>query len=112
MKFYTDYLWFNTSKHREYINISSEVEEAVRKSEIQEGMVLAGYALSLGRYPMGLVDDDQVEGFGLSGPSDKGLDGSDHDRLIYVHLLGNSGAGQAYGRLGPDRQELLLGLCD
>lgn len=40
MKFYTDYLWFNTSKHREFINISSEVEEAVRKSGVREGMVL------------------------------------------------------------------------
>ena len=40
MKFYTDYLWFNTKKHREYINISSEVEDAVKKSGINEGMVL------------------------------------------------------------------------
>ncbi len=40
MKFYTDYLWFNTSSHREFINISAEVEEAVRKSGVQEGMVL------------------------------------------------------------------------
>lgn len=40
MNFYTDYLWFNTTKHREFINISSEVEDAVRKSGIQEGMVL------------------------------------------------------------------------
>ena len=40
MKFYTDYLWFNTKKHREYINISSEVEDAVKKSSIKEGMVL------------------------------------------------------------------------
>jgi len=40
VKFYTDYLWFNTKKHREYINISSEVEDAVKKSGINEGMVL------------------------------------------------------------------------
>jgi len=40
MKFYTDYLWFNTSKHREFINISSEVEDAVQKSGVKEGMVL------------------------------------------------------------------------
>ncbi|MDZ7317189.1 MAG: secondary thiamine-phosphate synthase enzyme YjbQ [candidate division KSB1 bacterium] len=40
MKFYTDYLWFNTQKHREYINITDRVEEAVRKSGVQEGMVL------------------------------------------------------------------------
>lgn len=40
MKFFTDYLWFNTTKHREFINISTEVEDAVRKSGVQEGMVL------------------------------------------------------------------------
>lgn len=40
MKFYTDYLWFNTEKRREYINISSEVEDAVSKSGVKEGMVL------------------------------------------------------------------------
>jgi secondary thiamine-phosphate synthase enzyme len=40
MKFYTEYLWFNTEKPREYINITPQVEEAVRKSGIKEGMVL------------------------------------------------------------------------
>ncbi len=32
MKFHTEYLTFNTKKHREYINITPEVEEAVKKS--------------------------------------------------------------------------------
>lgn len=40
MKFLTEYLWFNTQKHREYINITDEVEAIVKKSGIQEGMVL------------------------------------------------------------------------
>ena len=40
MKFATEYLWFNTQKHREYINITDEVEEIVAKSGIKEGMVL------------------------------------------------------------------------
>jgi len=40
MKFHTEYLWFNTSKRREYINITDKVEDAVRKSGIREGMVL------------------------------------------------------------------------
>ncbi len=40
MKFYTDYLWFNTDKHREYINITDKVKDAVRKSGVREGMVL------------------------------------------------------------------------
>lgn len=40
MKFLTKYLWFNTQKHREYINITDEVENIVRESCIREGMVL------------------------------------------------------------------------
>jgi len=40
MKFLTEYLWFNTKNHREYINITPEVEKAVAKSGIKEGMVL------------------------------------------------------------------------
>jgi secondary thiamine-phosphate synthase enzyme len=40
MKSFTEYLWFNTQKRREYINITSEVEKVVRKSGIKEGFVL------------------------------------------------------------------------
>ncbi len=40
MKFATEYLEFNTRKHREYLNITDKVEEIVRKSGIREGMVL------------------------------------------------------------------------
>jgi len=40
MKTSTEYLWFNTKKHREYLNITGEVLDVVAKSGIQEGMVL------------------------------------------------------------------------
>jgi len=40
MKSYTEYLWFNTAKRREYINITGDVEKALKKSGIKEGMVL------------------------------------------------------------------------
>jgi len=40
VKFHTEYLWFNTKKHREYINITDQVEQALEKSGIQEGMIL------------------------------------------------------------------------
>lgn len=40
MKFATEYLWFNTSKKREYLNITDAVEQIVQKSGVQEGMVL------------------------------------------------------------------------
>ena len=40
MKSATEYLTFKTNKHRELINITYEVESALNKSGIQEGMVL------------------------------------------------------------------------
>ena len=40
MKSHTEYLWFNTKKHREYINITPEIESILVKSEIKEGMIL------------------------------------------------------------------------
>ena len=40
MKSHTEYLWFNTKKHREFINITDEVEKALAKSQVKEGMIL------------------------------------------------------------------------
>jgi len=40
MKSYTEYLWFNTKKHREFINITDKVEDALSKSKIKEGLLL------------------------------------------------------------------------
>jgi secondary thiamine-phosphate synthase enzyme len=40
LKTHTEYAWFNTRKHREYLNMTPEVEDAVRKSGVKEGMVL------------------------------------------------------------------------
>ncbi len=40
MKFYTEYLWFSTKKQREFINITSHVEQILQKSKIKEGMIL------------------------------------------------------------------------
>lgn len=40
MKSYREYLWFETRNRREYLNITPHVEEVLRKSSIQEGLVL------------------------------------------------------------------------
>jgi secondary thiamine-phosphate synthase enzyme len=40
MKSATEYLWFNTANRREFINITAQVEEMVKHSGIQEGLVL------------------------------------------------------------------------
>ena len=40
MKFHTEHLTMHTAKHREYVNITLNVESALRKSGIEEGMIL------------------------------------------------------------------------
>ncbi|HNQ50683.1 MAG TPA: secondary thiamine-phosphate synthase enzyme YjbQ [Candidatus Omnitrophota bacterium] len=40
MKSHTQYLWFNTEERQAFINITSLVEEAVKKSGIAEGLCL------------------------------------------------------------------------
>ena len=56
MKTHTRYLWFNTRRRREYINITSEVAEAVRESGIAEGIVLvSAMHITAGVY----VNDDE-----------------------------------------------------
>ena len=40
MKSLTEYLWFNTPHRRDYINITPQIEELVRKSGVQEGLCL------------------------------------------------------------------------
>ena len=40
MKVHTEYLWFNTAKHREYVNITGDVERILQKSAMSEGMIL------------------------------------------------------------------------
>jgi len=40
MKSHTEYLWFNTKKHRDYVNITPEIERILDKSGIKDGMIL------------------------------------------------------------------------
>jgi secondary thiamine-phosphate synthase enzyme len=40
MKSQTEYLTFRTKRQREYVNITREVEAALKKSGIREGMIL------------------------------------------------------------------------
>ena len=40
MKSHRKELWFNTTKRREYINITAEVQAAIRESGVQEGLCL------------------------------------------------------------------------
>ena len=40
MKSHTEYLTFNTRKHREYVHITPQVEAAVNQSGVREGLAL------------------------------------------------------------------------
>jgi secondary thiamine-phosphate synthase enzyme len=40
MRSYTEYLYFNTNKKIELINITSQIEKILKKSKIQEGLCL------------------------------------------------------------------------
>jgi secondary thiamine-phosphate synthase enzyme len=37
---HTKYLWFSTQKQREYINITGEVEKALKESSVKEGFII------------------------------------------------------------------------
>jgi len=56
MKFHTEYLWFNTKNHREYINITQDLDRILKTSGIQEGMLLvSAMHITAGIY----VNDDE-----------------------------------------------------
>jgi secondary thiamine-phosphate synthase enzyme len=79
MKVHTEYLTFNTRKHREYIHITPQVEEALRKSGVQEGMVLvSAMHITAGVY----VNDDES---GLIHDIDKWLEELAPFREDYQH---------------------------
>ena len=40
MKSLTEYLWFQTKNHRDYLNITDKVEALVKKSGVREGFAL------------------------------------------------------------------------
>ncbi len=57
MKSITEYLWFNTEKHREFINITDKVQRVLQKSRIKEGMILvSAMHITAGVY----INDDEA----------------------------------------------------
>ena len=40
MPVFTDYLWFNTKKRQEFIRITDDIAQIVKKSGVKEGMAL------------------------------------------------------------------------
>ncbi|NOZ91707.1 MAG: YjbQ family protein [Dictyoglomi bacterium] len=58
VKAYTEYLWFNTKKRRELINITETVRDIVKKSGIKDGYVL----VSAMHITAGVFVNDDEEG--------------------------------------------------
>jgi len=79
MKSHTEYLTFNTKKHREYVHITPQVEAAVQRSGVREGMALvSAMHITAGVY----VNDNEP---GLIGDIDKWLEGLAPFRQDYRH---------------------------
>jgi len=79
MKAYTEYLWLNTRRRREYILITSQVEEIVRKSGVREGMAL----VSAMHITAGVFANDNESG--LLRDIDEWLEGIAPARPDYQH---------------------------
>ena len=79
MKSHTEYLTFNTKKHREYIHITPQVEAAVQRSGVREGMALvSAMHITAGVY----VNDNEP---GLIRDIDEWLEGLAPSRQDYRH---------------------------
>jgi secondary thiamine-phosphate synthase enzyme len=97
MKTHTAYLWFNTRQRQEYINITGEVIDALKKSGVKEGMVLvSAMHITAGVYVNDAEDgiiqdiDDMLERLAPFGPDYRhhrtGEDNGDaHLKSILVH---------------------------
>ncbi len=97
MKFFTDYLWFDTKNHREYINISDKVRDAVTKSGVREGMVLVSAmhitaAVYVNDAESGLIQDidDWLQNLAPEGPDYRHhrtgeVNGDSHLKSLLMH---------------------------
>jgi secondary thiamine-phosphate synthase enzyme len=97
MKSYREYLWFETKNRREYINITRDVEKALRKSGVREGMALvSAMHITAGVYvndaEQGLIEDidEWLDGIAPFGPDYRhhrtGEDNGDaHLKSMIVH---------------------------
>ena len=97
MKSFTHYLWFNTQKHREYINITRDVNDVLRKSGIKEGMILVSAmhitaAIYVNDAESGLIEDieEWLQKLAPEGPDYKHhrtgeVNGDAHLKNLLIH---------------------------
>ena len=90
MKSLTEYLWFETKQHREFINITDKVEVLVRHSGIAEGFVLvSAMHITAGVY----VNDAEA---GLIADIDEWLEQLAPYRPDYRHHTTGESNGEAH----------------
>ena len=87
----TEYLWFKTKKRQEFIRITDEVAEVVRKSGIAEGMVL----VSAMHITAGVYVNDWENGL-------------IHDFQIWLEKLAPAGLDYQHHRTGEDNGDAHL----
>lgn len=79
MKFHTEYLWFNTNRKREYINITPQIESILQSCGISDGMIL----VSAMHITAGVYINDAEEG--LIQDIDQWLDQLAPFKAGYLH---------------------------
>ena len=79
MKSYREELWFETKTRRAYLNITRQVEAAIKKSGVQEGLVLVNAMhITASVY----INDDEP---GLLKDYDRFLEGLAPQEAVYQH---------------------------
>ena len=106
MKFHTEYLTFNTSRHREYIHITPEVDAAVRKSGVRDGMVLvSAMHITAGVY----VNDNET---GLIADIDRWLEDLAPFRKDYQHHQTGESNGDSHLKSMLVHHEVIVPITD
>jgi secondary thiamine-phosphate synthase enzyme len=91
MKTYTQYLWFNTKHRQEFINITSQVSQAIRKSGIKEGLCLVN---AMHITSSVFINDDET---GLHNDFNVWLEKlAPYDKEKYKHNLSGEGNADAH----------------
>ena len=92
MKSYTEHIWFHSKKRREFINITSRVEECVRKSRVREGLCLVN---AMHITASVFINDDES---GLHGDFERWLEElAPHEPVSrYAHNLTGEDNGDAH----------------
>jgi secondary thiamine-phosphate synthase enzyme len=106
MRSHTEYLTFNTKSHREYVHITPQVEAAVRKSGVREGVVLvSAMHITAGVY----VNDNES---GLIEDIDKWLEGLAPFRKDYRHHETGEDNGDSHLKAMLVHHQVILPITD